>query len=476
MDTSDARLFYRSPITQMKMPSPSRPASHRIRSGRLAIYLGCVLATAAPAQISLSTAVDLALRNNPRVQGALADVDKASAQLAETHDAYIPSLSIGAGLGQAYGYSEYPPTLFTVSSTSTVYNPSQHDYISSARVGLRAAQLALEDAREQVAEDTALAFLNLAHDQQREQIIGQQEALANTLVTIVQQRADAGQDTQIGLTQAKLTAAQSHFAGLQAGDETAYDREHLARLIGMTPVSLSADDAFPALHPPIDQPASAPGGSYANSAVAAAFAKANARQQQARGDARFSNLPTVDMFSQYNRYATFTNSFKTLDALYNNKLTANEGVFGVQITWDLFDKPRRARAHESAADATRSLHDAQEAQIDALDGQDRLRHSLTELQAQADVAALQQQLAQQQLDVIHLQTQAGNPNGQQMTPKDEQNARLAERDKYLAVVDAGFHIRQTEIQLLRQTGQLIAWLQSIAASPATKPATHVPTP
>jgi outer membrane protein TolC len=453
----------------MKMPSPSRPASRRTHSWRISVCLFCLVPTAAPAQISLSTAVDLALRTNPRVQAAQADVDKATAQLAGTHDVYIPSLNAGAGLGQAYGYSEYPPTLFTVSSTSTVYNPSQRDYIISARAGVRAAQLSLESAREQVAEDTALAFLALSHDRQREQIRIQQEGLAGTLVTIVQQRADAGQDSQIDLTQAKLTAAQSHLASLQAGDETAYDREHLARLIGLPPASLSIDNNVPAASS--DFNVSAISGAYANSGVASAFANANAKQQLAKGDARFSYFPTVDMFSEYNRYATFTNSFKTLDALYNNKLTANEGVFGVRITWDLFDRPRRARAHESSAEAARALHDAQEAQIDALDGQSRLRHTLDELQAQADVAALQQQLAQQQLDVIHLQMQAGDPNGPQMTPKDEQNARIAERDKYLAIVDTGYHVRQAEIQLLRQTGQLVEWLRSLAASTAPKPGT-----
>jgi outer membrane protein TolC len=434
---------------------------------RLLISLSCVLATSAPAQISLRTAVDLALRNNPRVQGAQADVDKARAQLAETHDVYIPSLSTGAGLGQAYGYSEYPPTLFTVSSTSTVYNPSQHDYISSARAGLGAAQLSLEDAREQVAEDTVLAFLALSHDRQREQIIDRKTAFANSLVAIVQERADAGQDTQIDLTQAKLTAAQLRVQKLDAGDLTEIDREHLARLIGLSPASLTIDNNLPAGPSPSDLNPSASVTGYANSAVASAFASANAKQQQARGDARFYFFPTIDMFSQYNRYATFTNSFKTLDALYNNKLTANEGVFGVQITWDLFDRTRRAKAQESSADAARALDNAQQAQIDALDGQGRLRHSIAELLAQADVADLQQQLAQQKLDVVHLQLQSGNPNGQQMTPKDEQTARIAERDTYLAVVDAAFQLRQAEIQLLRQQGHLLAWLAAAAPSSPT---------
>jgi hypothetical protein len=55
-----------------------------------------------------------------------------------------------------------------------------------------------------------------------------------------------------------------------------------------------------------------------------------------------------------------------------------------------------------------------------------------------------------------------------MTPKDEQKARINEREKYLGVIDAGFQWRQAEIQLLRQTGKLLDWLNSTAA---TQPAT-----
>jgi outer membrane protein TolC len=428
----------------------------------LCIFLS--LASSAHAQISLTTAVDLALRGHPRVQSAEADVAKARAQLSESHYAYVPSVTAGAGLGQSYGYSPNPPTLFTVNGGSLVYNASQMSYIRSARAGLNAAILALEDVREAVAQDTALAYLALAHDQQREQVVREQAGYANTLVTISQQRLDAGQDTQIDLTQAKLTAAQLRFGILRAQDETANDREHLARLIGLPPAALTADDSFPASPVSADSAETPTVHGYANASVAAAFANAEAKRQQARGDDRFRFRPQFNLVAQYNRYATFTSSFAALQKL-NGTIKADEGAFGVQISVPLFDKSRAAKARESAADASRAFHDAQGAQLDALDGQTRIRHTLSELQAQAEVAQLQQQLAQQQLDVLRVQLQSGNPNGPQMTPRDEQNARIAERDKYLGVVDAGFQLRQAEIQLLRQSGELESWLRSAAQSP-----------
>lgn len=447
----------------------SRMTTHPPSRGRLIVAcfaLAAGLCPAAHAQLSLPSAVDLAIRHNPRIKSAEADVLKASAQVSESLDAYVPSITAGAGLGQAYGFSPNPPTLATVSGGSLVYDASQRYYIKSAREGLAAARLALEDAREAVAQDAALAFITLDHDQRRAQVIGQQGDFANTLATIVQERIDAGQDSQIDLTQAKLTAAELHLAIMKAQDDTDYDREHLARLIGIPPATLIIDSSIPAA-PALDSSANTAAHGYANSAVASAFASAEAKLNQATGLARFRFWPEFNLVAQYNRYATFTDSFAALQRL-NGTIKADEGVFGIQITLPFFDKERSAKAREAAADASRSFHDAESAQLEALDGQSRLRHTIAEINAQAEVATLQQQLAQQQLEILHTQLQSGNggPGSPLMTPKDEQKARIAERDKYLNVVDAGFQLRQAEIQLLRQTGDLEAWLKSASPAPA----------
>ena len=436
----------------------------------LCLPLGLV--PVAGAQISLTTAVDLALRSNPRVQAAEADVARARAQVSETLDVYIPVVAIGAGLGQAYGYSPNPPTLAAATGTSLVYGSGQVAYIRSAEAGEYSARLALRGVRDAVAEDTALAFVALDHDQQREQALHQQTEYADKLITIVQERVDAGQDNQIDLTQAKLTAAQLRLSALRAQDDTAGDREHLARLIGVPATALNTDGVFPATPPNLDTAAGTTVHGYANASVASAFATADAKQLQAKADANFRFKPQVSMFAQYNRYATFSDSFTQLQNIYKDSnghtiLTANEGFFGVQISIPVFDKGRGAKARESAAEAAKLFHDAQNAENDALDGQTKIRHAVSELHLQADVAGFQQQLAQQKLDVLRVQLQngSGNPNGPQMTPKDEQNARIDERDKYLAVIDASFQLRQAEIQLLRQTGGLEEWLKSAVSTP-----------
>ncbi len=421
-----------------------------------------LFASTANAQLTLSTAVDLALSHSPKVREAQANLAKATASVSEARDVYIPVVTAGAGLGQSYGYSFNPPTLFVANAQSLVFNFSQRDYIRASRSGMSAANLNLLDARQAVTEDAAITFLALQHDQQREAVLHDEAEISAHLVQIVQDRVDAGRDTPIDLTQARLTAANTRVARLSAEDDTARDRAHLAMLTGMAlGTAIRAEGDFPTT--PLDfteQPAYS---QSASPAVAAAYASANSKLEQARGDARFLYRPQVSLVVQYNRYATFTASFKQLEALNTNgtPIGANESVFGVQIEIPFLDRVHQARARESAAEANRALAEADSAQQAAVDGQLRLRHSLALLRARAEVSQLDQQLAQQQLDILTTQLTAAsaNPNAPVLTPKDEQNSHLSEREKSLALIDANYQLHHAEISLLRQTGQLQNWIQ-----------------
>ncbi len=450
-----------------------RPAGRTLRlTARVVLFLG--LAGAARAQISLPTAVDLALSNSPKIRLAEADVDKARASLQQAHDVFVPSVTVGVGAGgYAWGYTPNPPSLFTFNAQSLVFNYSQRDYIRAGHFGLNASALVLQDARQGVIEDAALSFLALAHDQQREGVLRQENELAERLVAIVDDRVSAGRDTAIDLTSARLAAAQIRLAAHRAEDDTANDRGHLALLMGMSPTaSLSAEGSVPAV--PESFPAAPALTVNASPAVAAAYATAASKEEVARGDHRYLLRPQLSFGAQYNRYARFTNSFGTIENIHGSSIGANEGAFGIEVQIPLFDKVHKAKADESAADAVHARAEADDAQRTALDGQLKLRHSLLILSDQAEVAQLEQQLAQQQLDALTVQLNAASASasGPALSPKDEQNSRIAERQKYLALIDAEYQLREAQIQLLRQTGQIEAWVrQSMkeAAPPVTPP-------
>src|SRR5690242_180471 len=95
----------------------------------LAVCAIVLTSIASHAQVSFSSAVDLALRNNPRVKMAQADVERTRAILAEAKDVYIPAVSAGSGLGYTYGFPIGTPTLYNFTVQSLVWDQSQFNYI-----------------------------------------------------------------------------------------------------------------------------------------------------------------------------------------------------------------------------------------------------------------------------------------------------------------------------------------------------------
>lgn len=433
----------------------------------LPLYIVCsafaVAALPAAAQISFSTAIDLALKNSPKVMMAQADVAKATAALSQAHDVYIPSVSGGSGLGYSYGFPVGQPSVFNFTMQSLVFNFSQGDYIRGSRLALKAANLALRDAKQAVTEDVAITYIALDRDTQRQTALGEQADYAARLVDIIQERLAAGEDTPIGLTGAKLSAAQIRLAKLRTDDETVDDQAHLARLIGLPAKGLTVvSSSIPQLTLP--QETSFSPKQATSPAVESAYATARSKRQIAFGDARYLWRPQIAFAAQYNRFAKFNN----YDLYYSNFQHNNFGV-GIQITLPIFDRMHRDKARESAADAVRAEHEADFARDEFLEGRQKTLHATAELAARAEVATLDQQLAQQQLDVLLVQLKAGNGNfsSPQTTPKDEQTSRIAEREKFLTVLDTNFEMRKAEIDLLRQTGQLEDWVKSAVQTPAS---------
>ncbi|HEV2708696.1 MAG TPA: TolC family protein [Edaphobacter sp.] len=429
---------------------------------RLAIPCLVLAAASLPAmaQISFTSALDLALKNSPSVLMAQANVDKARAALSQSRDVYIPSVAGGSGLGYSYGFPVGQPSVFNFTMQSLVFNFSQGDYIRASRFALNAAELALKDAQQAVTEDVAITYVSLDRDSQRQTALSEETGDAARLIGIIQERLDAGQDTPIDLTGAQLSAAQIKLAKLRSDDEAENDRAHLALLIGVPAQGLGVvSSSIPPFTAPPTDPTDA---TFAGSpAVASAYATAKSKRQIADGDSHYLWRPQIAFAAQYNRYAKYNN----YDLYYSHFQHNNFGV-GVEITLPIFDMGHRAKARESAADAVYAEHQADQARNQFLEGRQKMRHATSELAAQAEVATLDQRLAQQQLDImlVQLKSGSGNPSAPQMTPKDEQKSRIAEREKFLTVLDTNYEMRKAEINLLRQTGQIEDWVKSVARS------------
>jgi outer membrane protein TolC len=318
-------------------------------------------------------------------------------------------------------------------------------------------------------EDTAITYICLDADLERIRAAEEESGFASGLIKIVQQRLDAGQDTQIELTRAKLTGANLRLRQIQLEDDASSQQDHLSHLTGLPSEGLRTDHASIPAFQGLDR--SPVKDNVLPESIQGAYSIAESKLQSAFGDQRKMYRPQIGLGIQYSRLASFNNyqdyyrpgSFTN----YNNLQV------GLQFILPLLDFTRRSKARESLAEANRSLHEADQARNQFLEGRHKISNAIRELQARTDVAALERELALNQIDVVRVQLGQGNPGGQPVTPKEEQNALVQERARYLDFLDADLQLRQTQINLMRSNGQLESWLKSVAQSlpsaPSSKP-------
>jgi outer membrane protein TolC len=416
------------------------------------------------AQVSLGTVVDLAQRNSSSVKLAQADVQKAAASLSESRDAFIPSMSFGSGLPAfpEVGFTGNLPSIWDATVQSMVFSMPQFRYIQAARRGLQAAQLNLKDAREQVALDAAVAYIDLDTVTSELDAARQQEVDANRLVTIEQQRTQAGVDAENIFLQARLTAAELKLKRIHLEARAATLTKQISLLTGLPTGSIKPDHGSIPEIPAVRADTTAQPTAAQQSALMAAKAK----ERTARGDLERLFMPQVGFGVLYNRNTTLLND---INKYYANALPTNDFSSGFSIRLPLFDAELHAKAKESAADALRAKVEAEQAERQTDLEIAQLTGNLRELDAQAEIAGLKQQIANDQLKTVLTELEVGNGAGgepgapAQLSPSAEQQARIDERQKFEDALDAGLNLSRARLNLLRALGHMQDWLNELHA-------------
>lgn len=429
---------------------------------RCALLLAALAGTLLPAsaQVSLSSVVLLAQRNSAAVHVAQADVDKASATLAETRGTMIPSLQFASGLPTfpSVGFTGSPASIYSATVQSLIFGIPQKHYIDSAHYGVKAASFSLKEAREQVAFDVSLAYIELDTVQAELATAHQQEEYAQRLVAIEQQRAEAGVDPLSAVLDAKLTAAEIRLKRIQMESRAETLAAQIAALTGLSKEAIQTDHKSIPEVPTIRVEATAktlPG-------IQASQLQAQAKLLQARGDRETHYMPQLTFGAQYNRNTTLLNS---VNYYYAHALPANNFSSGINVQVPLFDMAHLGKSHGSAADALRARAEAEQAerqndlQIATLSG------TIRQLDAYAEVANLKQQVSAEQLKTVLSQLEFGNgaSSTSQMAPKSEQLARIDENQKALDALDASFNLTKARMGLLRALGHISDWLDELKA-------------
>jgi hypothetical protein len=193
--------------------------------------------------------------------------------------------------------------------------------------------------------------------------------------------------------------------------------------------------------------------------VLSSEANAKARAAQARGDSHSTMRPQVLFQAQYGRVSPVNN----VTDYYNLHGRYNTFAAGVTVVFPFVDRSRSAKARETLADAMHAQHDAENQRSQQVENRLGQQHSVLELSVKASLAEVELGIAQDKLTAMLAEVKSNNGDvaGRPMTSKDEQNARLQERARFVDLLNATDQLRKARISLLRQTGALEGWLASL---------------
>jgi outer membrane protein TolC len=401
--------------------------------------------------LAFRTAIELALRNSTTTGVGAADLQRAHSSVTQLRDAFKPLTVVGAGLGASYGFplslEGAAPAIFNVNFQGALWNPAQHSYIKAARSDVAATTAQNADRRNEVIMETAVAYIQLDLLESSLTIQREQEQAAAKFQDIVNQRVQAGLDSQVETARARLVGARTRLDIAQTQAAADQLRLRISQLTGLPAASIrTSTESIPQL-PAVPQEQDLAAQVVDNNpAVKAAEAAAAAKAFRAQAE-RQQLYPTVDYAGQYAVLSRINNYDEFFQKFQRHNVTA-----GVSIRFAFFNPVQRAAAEVAKAEAAKSRKEAQGVRDQVSTETLKLQRSVRQLAAAHEVAQLEHQLSQADIEATHAKIESGAAS-----IKDEENARVSEHERYTALLNSNFELDRAQIQLLRQTGDLEAW-------------------
>ena len=417
----------------------------------LAVFVSLTSALLAE-PVSLHRAVNLALKHATGIDISVADQQHAAASYRELRNSYIPQLNAGAGIGWSDGFplslEGAAPSLFNVTGQSSLINPALKDFIRAAQAEVKVSDLRTKDQRNQVIQDTVLSYTELAKWETRLSSLRETLDTAQKSETAVEQRVKEGIDSELDASQARLLVARIRLRMAEASGSADVLRERLFRLTGIPPGSFQTD---PESIPDLPNVAAEDDDAVAKAADAdptVQAAREHARAQYLRMDAERRSLwPSVDFAAQYALLATY-NNYST----YYNHFQPNNATVGISIHFPFLNLAQHERVREAQSEALKSSKQAEAARDRVSEETLRLQRSVTQMQAAHEVAELEYEVAQKNIEAVRTRMDTSTAN-----LHDLENARAQASERFIALQDVTFELERSQVELMRATGDLERW-------------------
>ena len=404
-------------------------------------------------KLTLKEAVNLAVANSRDLALARLQYGVMQRQIGVARSAFLPNLYTGTGVAYTNGFPLLEgggaPAIFALSYTQQIFNPPLKGEQHAAEQRAEEQRLSMDNVRDTVMSRAALDYLELAKVRHALELMHSERLSAGRILEATRERADTGRELPVEVIRAQLTTARIEQRIAQLEDRDDSLSGELRDMMG-----LPSDEIIEVSTEEIPGAAAEASKDVVSEAMAnnvelkQAQTELRAREFKLKGE-QGGRWPSFALTGQYNVLSKINNYTS-----YFDKFSRNNVVFGVQVQIPIFASRTSSAVAFAQADFNAASLALQKKRSElSLDVRRRAR-LVREAELGREVARLELQLAQENVRVLQAQFDEGRGS-----LKDLEAAHIEENDKWLAFLDANYARQQTQLELLRTTGQLAQVLQ-----------------
>ncbi|MFZ0213267.1 MAG: TolC family protein [Candidatus Acidiferrales bacterium] len=399
--------------------------------------------------LTLDKVVALALQRSPELALARARYTVAKNQVGLDRSDFHPNIYTGAGYIYTNGIPETPsgavPSVFELAYNQEIFDPLKRGVQHADEDLAKNQDLEYQNTRDTIMAHAALDYLELAAVRHSLALLLEDQQSQQKILDVTRERAQAGLELPTTLTEDELNLAKTEqrIVVCQSRDEILSSQiREMTGLAPDTPLQVSLTEQLAAQTP---DPASKVVGAATDHSVAIREAEnvRSAREHEYRG-AKDAYWPTISLVGEYSVLSDLNNYQQYFRAYQQNNVNV-----GVEITIPIF----AARTSANAALAKSQLNEAElelaSQKTSVRMGAEQKVRTLKEKDAGSEVARLDLELAQEQLQSMQVKFNQG-----QATLRDLEQLRVRENEKWLAFLDADLSRERAQVGLLQATGQL----------------------
>ncbi|MBL8241208.1 MAG: TolC family protein [Bryobacterales bacterium] len=406
--------------------------------------------------VTLPQVLELAMTQSAEAALARLDQAKAASAVRAARDPFFPKIFAGSGLAYSSGFplsiEGSAPSILESRAIASVFNQPQKMMLEKAKADQKTAGVAAAMRQEEMGYRAAVLYVEAGRLAAAARAAREQSGALERVSETVKARVEAGRELPIEARRAELRTAQARQRIARLDLAQADAETQLAILLGM-PDGARARPAEPETPVRVDVK------SESDAVVAALQNSKEIRRLEsvviAKGFERKSHesarLPRLDLVAQYGLFSRFNNYDK-----FFNRFQRHNGQFGVSVQIPLLPS-QASRAQKEMVDGELA---GLKTQLNAERGRAsaQARKAWAEIAAQeagVEVANLDLQVAREQTTLMLALLAEGRA-----TQKQVEEARFAENEKWMALFDARFGLDRARLELLKETGTLVATLRN----------------